>query len=85
MTMDTEKSGQPEKPSKWYHGIVPVLIVLFVLGPFGFPLLWKSPRFNRFWKITLTILVILSAIYFVWGSWEIIKTILNEFKRQGVI
>ena len=35
-----------------------VLGVLFlVAGPLGLPLLWRSPRFNLFWKSTLSIVV----------------------------
>jgi len=50
--------------TKWYHSIGFVLFMLFaVLGPFGFPLLWKSPRFNRAAKWALTVIV---CIYTVW-------------------
>ena len=52
---------EPTPGSRWYHGIWFVLIMLFlVLGPFGLPLLWRSPRFNRPAKITLTVIL---AVY----------------------
>lgn len=47
------------KENKWYHGRVTVLLMLFfVLGPVGFPLLWKSPRFSKLWKQILTVLTL---------------------------
>lgn len=46
--------------NKWYHGRVTVLLVLFcVLGPFGLPLLWKSPHFSKPWKQILTVLTLI--------------------------
>jgi ascorbate-specific PTS system EIIC-type component UlaA len=43
----------------WYYRPWPVLLLLFlVLGPLGLPLLWRSPRFTRTWKIVLTGLVL---------------------------
>lgn len=77
--MDSSSASQkPDKPSKWYYGILPVLIALFfVLGPLAFPLLWKSPNFSRLWKILLTVFVIAATIYMIWGSWEIVKIILG--------
>ena len=50
---------EPSEPLKWYYkpGMVVVLLFL-VLGPFGLPILYKSPKFNKPWKILLTILMI---------------------------
>lgn len=46
--------------TKWYHGRVTVLLTLFlVLGPFGLPLLWKSPHFSKLWKQILTVLTLI--------------------------
>jgi hypothetical protein len=41
-----------------------VLVLLFlVLGPLGLPLLWRSPRFSRGWKIFLTaVMVVYTAL-----------------------
>jgi len=35
-----------------------VLLLFFVLGPFGLPLLWKSPAFSRGMKIALAVAVV---------------------------
>lgn len=46
--------------TKWYHGRVTVLLMLFfILGPLGLPLLWKSPRFSKLWKQILTALMLI--------------------------
>ena len=46
-------------PPKWYHRPSSVVFLLFfVLGPFGLPLLWKSPAFSRGMKIALAVAVV---------------------------
>ena len=43
----------------WYYRPWAVVVLLFlVLGPLGLPLLWRSPSFTRFWKITLTVAMV---------------------------
>src|SRR4030095_2898809 len=43
-------------PARWYHRPFWVVVMLFVvIGPFGLPLLWKSPSFSRNAKIVLTV------------------------------
>ena len=34
-------------------------MLFFVVGPFGLPLVWKHPRFARWVKWTLTVLMVL--------------------------
>ncbi len=59
---------------KWYlKPISVVLILFFVLGPFGLPLLYKSPKFSRVAKIVLTVVVMIYTIYLVFASLEIAK------------
>jgi len=44
-----------------------VLAMLFaVLGPLAIPMLWRSARFSRAWKIALTVLVAAVAVMLVW-------------------
>jgi hypothetical protein len=57
-----------ESPSevKWYHHPVVVLVLLFlVLGPFGLPLLYQSPSFDRVWKAVLTVAVLLYTLWLI--------------------
>jgi hypothetical protein len=55
-----------EPEPKRYHGRMFVLLMLFfVLGPFGLPLLWGSARFSRAAKIALSAAVLLYTIFLV--------------------
>ena len=74
---------QPEN-SRWFYNPLVVIGALLLLGPFAFPLLWKSPSFNQFCKIVLTIAVILMTIYMLWGTWKIVDYILREFKQLAI-
>ena len=57
---------------KWYlRPMGVVLLLFFVLGPFGLPLLYKSPKFSQKLKIVLTIVVILYTSYLIIASVEI--------------
>ncbi|MBU9889475.1 MAG: hypothetical protein KTQ49_06375 [Candidatus Omnitrophica bacterium] len=38
-----------------------VVVMLFMVGPFGIPLLWQSPRFSKRAKVVWTVLVVLLA------------------------
>lgn len=55
----TPPSGVTPSPRpKWYYNVWFVLAMLFfVLGPFGLPLVWKSPTFSRGIKIALTLVM----------------------------
>jgi hypothetical protein len=45
-------------PPRWYYQPWSVVLLLFlVLGPFGLPLLWKSPAFSRGMMIALAVAV----------------------------
>jgi hypothetical protein len=59
---------------KWYLRPIPVVLLLFfVLGPFGLPLLYKSPQFSKILKIILTVAVIIYTSYLIFASLEIAK------------
>ena len=66
---------------KWYlRPISVVLLLFFVLGPFGLPLLYKSPQFSKTLKIILTIAVILYTSYLIFASLEIGREL---YRRMG--
>ena len=66
---------------KWYlRPISVVLLLFFVLGPFGLPLLYKSPNFSKTLKIILTIAVIIFTSYLVFVSLEIARQV---YSRMG--
>jgi hypothetical protein len=63
-------------PSHWYHRPFWVIVMLFVVvGPFGLPLLWKSPQFSRAAKVVLTVAMIAYMGLFVNESIRILRAI----------
>jgi len=63
-------------PSRWYHRPFWVVVLLFVVvGPFGLPLLWKSPSFSRAAKVVLTVAMIAYLGLFVDESIRILRAI----------
>jgi len=66
---------------KWYlRPLSVVLLLFFVLGPFGLPLLYKSPKFSKPLKIILTIAVIIYTSYLIFASLQIAKQL---YSRMG--
>jgi len=66
---------------KWYlRPMSVVLLLFFVLGPFGLPLLYKSPKFSKTIKIILTIAVMIYTFYLIFASLEIAKQL---YSRMG--
>ena len=64
--------SKEEEKVKWYlHPITVVLLLFFVLGPFGLPLLYKSPKFSKTLKIILTVAVIVYTSLLILASLEI--------------
>ena len=60
--MEPMTTQDPQK-AKWYHSWGFVLLMLFfVLGPFGIPLVWKNPRFSQWVKIALTLAVLIYTV-----------------------
>ncbi len=56
--------GNEASRPKWYfRPFAIILLLFFVLGPFGLPLLFKSPAFNKTWKIILAVAVIVYTVY----------------------
>jgi len=66
-------------PSKWYHQRWAVVVLLFlVLGPFGLPLLWKSPAFSRNMKIALSVAVVAYSAMLVGSVLMAVRAAMNE-------
>ena len=74
--------SKKDEKVKWYLRPVSVVLSLFfVLGPFGLPLLYKSPKFSRTLKIILTIAVIIYTSYLIFMSLEIAKEIYRRVEE----
>ena len=71
----------PSAKPKWYHntGIVLFMISPFALGPFGLPLLWKSPRFSRPVKLGLTLFTIAWSI---WACWYVASVMVPAVTKE---
>jgi GNAT superfamily N-acetyltransferase len=66
------KMLKEDRKTKWYlRPISVVLLLFFVLGPFGLPLLYKSPKFGRASKVILTVVVIIYTSYLLFASLEV--------------
>ena len=64
--------AEDEGKIKWYlRPISVVLLLFFVLGPLGLPLLYKSPKFSKTLKVILTIVVVLYTCYLIFAILEI--------------
>jgi hypothetical protein len=78
--------GKEEK-IRWYlRPISVVLLLFFVLGPFGLPLLYKSPKFSKKLKIVLTVVVIIYTTYLIIVSLEIGRKLYMQMEEyQGML
>jgi hypothetical protein len=66
------------RKSKWYlNPIVVLLLLFFVLGPFGLPLLYRSPHFGKTSKIILTIITAVYTIYLLYETVVIVQSMLK--------
>ena len=71
--------------TKWYHGRLTVLLMLFfVLGPVGLPLLWKSPYFSKLWKQILTVLTLIYTALMLRLVVSAVTTSLRTLSSLGV-
>jgi hypothetical protein len=77
--------GKEEKV-KWYlRPLSVVLLLFFVLGPFGLPLLYKNPKFSKKLKILLTVAVIIYTAYFIRVSIDMGREIYTQMEEyQGM-
>jgi hypothetical protein len=78
--------GKEEK-IKWYlRPIGVILLLFFVLGPFGLPLLYKSPKFSKTLKIVLTIAVMIYTLYLIIASVEMGRNLYIKMEElQGML
>jgi hypothetical protein len=72
---------------KWYLRPMSVILLLFfVLGPFGLPLLYRSPKFSKTLKIILTAVVIIYTLYLIFATLEIGRVLYKRLEElQGIL
>ena len=75
--------AEPSTPkSKWYYNVWFVLLMLFfVLGPFGLPLVWKHPRFSRRVKVTLTLVMVLYTLVLIEATVRMVRAVMQGVEQ----
>jgi len=68
------------RPSWWESPWFIVPVMFLALGPLALPMLWKSRRFTRTWKIALTVLVGLYTVLLGWQCWISVRLIMTHFE-----
>ncbi len=59
-----------------------VIIALFlVLGPFGLPLLYQSPEFKKYEKVSLTIAVLVYTATLLTQSFNLSQKIVSHYLK----
>ncbi|MFH1268848.1 MAG: zinc ribbon domain-containing protein [Planctomycetota bacterium] len=68
----------------WAESRAMVLFLLFaVLGPLALPVLWRSSKFSRTWKIVLTTLAVIQTAAVVWLLWYVIHWFVEYLRDHG--
>jgi uncharacterized membrane protein len=68
-------------PAAWWESPWVVLPLIFVvLGPLALPLLWRSRRFTRPWKIAISVIVVGITAYALWQIWYLLDRTLAPLK-----
>ena len=63
-----------------------LLVLLFlVLGPLALPMLWRSTKFSRGWKIVLTILVAIQTAAVIWLLWYVVHLFVESLREYGIL
>ena len=73
----------PEKPLRWTENAVIVLLALSLFGPLAIPMLWRSRRFTRGWKIGLTIAVLAVTVFACWYTAKVINAAVDKAWRES--
>lgn len=81
----SDLTAPPPRP-KWYYNVWFVFLMLFfVVGPFGLPLVWKNPRFSRRVKVALTLAMIAYTVLLVDVTVRMVRAVMNEANQFNSI
>ena len=73
-------------PLPWYYRPwIVILLLIFVLGPFGLPLVYKSPKFNKVAKVILTLAMAIYTIYLVDVTLKTLQGIRERYPELAVL
>lgn len=69
----------------WYYEPLFILLAIFlVLGVFGLPLLWKSPRFSSRQKVGVTVLTVVYTVAILWAFYYLVFAILIPYYKEAL-
>jgi len=69
------------KWTKWLDTRWGVWLLLASLGPFAFPVLWRSRRFTRAGKVLVTLLVSALTVLLVWALYVVILMLVRTLQE----
>ena len=84
MSDKTLSQVDASKP-RWYENVVFVAVLLLVLGPFGFPWLFKCRCFSIRAKWIIDLLVTAETVYSIYLMVVVMQQILEYFKNTGLL
>lgn len=74
---------QPE--NRWYHSNLAIVVALACAGPFALVLVWNNPRYRRFTKIWITILVIVVTILLCYIAFKLIVLLVEQVRAVSAM
>ena len=85
-TVERGSSPSLRPPGIWESPVVVLPLLFLVLGPLALPLLWRSRRFTRVWKIIHTILVLGETVFLAWTAWFALQQAMASLQQlqQGL-
>ena len=70
---------------KWYFNPLVIFIIILAAGPFALPLVWRSPSFKKWQKITITLALIILTMWLIKISVELYQILLKELNSISEI
>ena len=71
--------NEPSKENvKWFYRPVWVIVAILTAGPFALPLVWLSPKLDKWLKIFLTIAVLLITLWMVQAMVNIYHLLIKQ-------
>jgi hypothetical protein len=72
------RAAEPSVP--WYYQPVWIILLTFtVLGPFGLPLIWKTPKMSRGLKIALASITLAFTVVLVYAAYWVMAFLFQYY------
>ena len=73
--------SSPRSLPAWDKPWVLLILLFAALGPLALPMLWRSRRFSRFWKIVLSAAVAVLTAAVVWLLWLAVAMFVEALRQ----